>query len=400
MHRPRLTIARILMAATVALTSVTSAHAVAVVEICDNCVDDDTDGLIDRKDPDCSEPANGLGANIGDASEGKAIAACTKAMQKAGFKVVLGVLKKFQKCTETAMACIQGKPGDAACQAKATAVCAKVLGGFDAVAAKLQSDIVAKCDPENEHITAIRDLAGLGFLAEEEQCVTDTDGSVANLSTIQNVASCLAQQHFCRAQHLVAIATPRARELLTFAGRPPQEFPCIDERAAANGAGAGVAADHVKKTLKCGKTIDKLALALIGTGAKTVQNCLNAGIACLQVKPQSAACLAKAQAKCGAGFTKLQHPTKGTVAKLAAKLQKACRVQDGLDLADVRQDNGLGLDRLTPRCQALGNGAQFGLPQCLGGQAYCEGAYMIERQVPRARELADVLGVQIPGIIE
>ncbi len=127
---------------------------------------------------------------------------------------------------------------------------------------------------------------------------------------------------------------------------------------------------------------------------------MSLGTACTQVKPNDAACIAKARAKCTAAFAKLQHPTKGTVAKLAAKLSKACRVQAGLDLADIGQDNGLGLDRLTPRCQALGNGSQFGLPQCLGGQAYCEGAYMIERQVPRARELSDTLGVVIPGIFD
>lgn len=401
----RVWISRLALALLIALTSTTLAHAVVVQEDCDNCVDDDGDTFIDRKDADCSVPANGMGLNINDQSEGKALAACAKAVQKAGFKFVLGTMKQFQKCTQAAEKCIQAKPGDADCQAKATATCAKTLGaGFDGAAAKLEAAIVAKCDPEGEHIDALKALAGLGFLAEQEQCLADTNGAVADVDTIQKIASCIAQQHFCRAQHLVVIGTPRAREFLTFAGRQPSEFPCIDEAdevVSTNGAGTGVAADHVKKLLKCSKTIDKLAQSLVAAGAKPVQNCLNAGIACLQVKPQSAACLAKAQAKCGAAFVKLQDPFKGTVAKLAAKLVKACSVQEGLDLADIAAPNGLGFGQgVQNHCTALNDNIPLGFPQCLGAQAFCQGAYLIERQVPRARELADILGIEIPGIIE
>ncbi len=398
MLTPRSWIARLLAAALLALAFTTSVHALALLEDCDNCVDDDGDGLVDRKDPDCTPPADGMHQNIGDVSAGKELATCAKAVQKAGFKFILGSMKQFQKCTEAAATCIQAKPGDAACQAKATATCAKALGGFDASAAKLQAVIVAKCDPDGTNLTDLKTLAGLGFMAEEAQCTRDSD--VADLSSIQNLSSCIAQQHFCRAQHLVAIGTPRARELLTFAGRPTNEFACIDEVPAANGGGAGVAADHVKKLLKCGKTIDKLAQSLVGTGTKPVQNCLNAGIACLQVKPQDPKCLPKARAKCAAGFTKLQDPTKGTVAKLQAKLLKACSVQNGLSLADIGLTNGLGLSVQQQRCQDLNDGLPLSTPECFGVQAYCEGGYAIEREVPRARELAGLLGVAIPGIIE
>jgi hypothetical protein len=361
---------------------------------CNNCVDDDNDGLVDRNDPDhCAPRANGLNQGIGDVVRGKVLATCAKNAQKAGFKFVLGSLKRFQKCTQAAALCVQAKPGDAGCQAKATAACAKSFDGFDALAAKLQATIVAKCDPQGQSLADIAAQSGLGFGAEQTPCATESGGP-PNLSTIANVASCLAAQHFCAAQHLLTIGTPRARELLTFAGRVGTEFPCIDELAAANGFGAGVAADHVKPLLKCAKTIDKLEQSLLGAGGKTVQTCLNAGIACLQVKPTDPACLDKARAKCAAVFAKLQDPTKGTVTKLAAKFQKVCGVQPNLDLSDLRQDNGLGLDRELPRCFALG---AFNVAQCFGSQAFCEGGYVIERQVPRARELGDLLNVDIIG---
>ncbi len=393
-------IASLVAAALLALCCTARAHAAfPVVENCGNCVDDDGNGLVDRNDPACTPPANGNGQNIGDLSEGKTLAACAKTVQKAGFKFVLGMMKQFQKCTETAATCIQGKPGDAACQAKARATCAKVLGGFDATAAKLQSLIVAKCDPDGSDLPALKALAGLGFMAEETPCMTD--GDTPNFSTIQNLAGCVVNQHACRAQHLVAIGTPRTRELLTFAGRPVDEFPCIDQVAAADGGGAGVAADHVKSLLKCTKTIDKLSQSLITTGGKTVQGCLDAGIICLQTKPQDPKCLSKAQAKCTAIFAKLEDPTKGTTAKLQAKLTATCSPQAGLDANDLALANGLGFAFQDARCKALNPITQsIALPfaQCLGTQAYCEGGYLIEREVPRVRELAHLLGVQIPVI--
>jgi hypothetical protein len=81
------------------------------------------------------------------------------------------------------------------------------------------------------------------------------------------------------------------------------------------------------------------------------------------------------------------------VAKLAAKFQKACGVQENFDLSDLRQANGLGLDAELPRCAALG---ENDLTQCFGAQAFCESGQIIERQVPRARELAAFLNVALP----
>jgi hypothetical protein len=89
---------------------------------------------------------------------------------------------------------------------------------------------------------------------------------------------------------------------------------------------------------------------------------------------------------------------KGTVAKLAGKLTKACSVQANLGIADLAAPNGLGLSAQIQRCTDLNDGVTpLPLDQCFGAQAFCEGGYLIERQVPRARELADLLNVVIPG---
>lgn len=375
------------LAVTLALPPLTASAAIVTEVNCGDCVDDDGDDLVDRKDPDCNTapPANGGNIGVGDVTRGKAVAKCAKTIQKAGTKFVLGTMKQIQKCTQASATCIQLKPGDPACQAKAVATCGNIQGAIRTAINKLEDTIIA-CDPEEVVYPDLVSLQGLGFSAEN--CNNGTTGLIAG--------NCIADQHLCRAQQLVGIGTPRARELIAFGGQDPDGdlFSCINNVAQADGGNSGVDPTHAKALLKCGKTIDKLSLSLLGAGAKTVQGCLDAGIACLQVKPTDPNCLTKARAKCDKTFDKLQDPFKGTVAKLAGKLQKACSVSASLSIVDLSSTSGLGLSVQIPRCTALG---ASGIDRCFGAQAFCEGGYVIERQIPRARELADLLGVEIIG---
>lgn len=371
------------LAVTLALPPLTASAAI-VVENCGNCVDDDGDTFVDRKDSDCAPVANGGNTGIGDVTRGKAVAKCAKTIQKAGAKFVLGTIKLMQKCTQAAAICIQLKPGDPACQAKATATCDKIQGSIRTGINKLEDTIVA-CDPDGLTRPDLVSPQGLGFGAED--CNSGTTGLLAG--------NCVVDHHACRAQHLVGIGTPRARELMIFGGLDPDsDFPCLNEVAQADGGNSSVDPTHAKALLKCSKTIDKLSLALLGAGAKTVQGCLDAGIACLQVKPTDPACLTKAQAKCAKGFGKLQDPSKGTIAKIAGKFLKACSVGPNLSIIDLGGTSGLGLSVQVPRCDALD---ASGIDRCFGEQAFCEGGYVIERQIPRVRELFDLLGVQLFG---
>ena len=375
------------LAVTLALPPLTVSAAIVSEINCGDCLDDDGDDLVDREDPDCNSPiADGGNVGIGDVARGKAVAKCGKTIQKAGTKLVLGTMKQIQKCTQAAAACIQLKPGDAACQAKAVATCDKIQGAIRTGINKAE-DTIEKCDPEGLVHPDLVSVQGLGFAAED--CNNGTTGLIAG--------NCIVDQHLCRAEHLVGIATPRARELVIFGGLDPDSaFPCLDDYSGqvVDGGGSSVDPTHAKALLKCSKTIDKLALSLLGASAKTVQGCLDAGIACLQVKPTDAACLTKAQAKCAKTFGKLQDPTKGTIAKIAGKFLKACSPGPNLSFIDLGGTSGLGLSALIDRCDLLG---ASGIDQCFGAQAFCEGAYVVERQIPRAQEIADLLGVVIPG---
>jgi len=62
------------------------------------------------------------------------------------------------------------------------------------------------------------------------------------------------------------------------------------------------------------------------------------------------------------------------------------------------QGYGLGLSAQVGRCTALGYGSDPA--GCFGAQAFCEGAQIIERQIPRARELADFLEVNLSGLVD
>ena len=197
------------LAVTLTLPPLTASAAI-VVENCGNCVDDDGDMIVDRKDPDCAPVANGANAGIGDVTRGKAVAKCAKTIQKAGTKFVLGAMKQMQKCTQASATCIQLKPDDQACKDKAVATCDAIQGGIRTLINKLEDTIIA-CDPDEAVYPDLFSLQGLGFSAEN--CNNGSTGLIAG--------NCIVDQHLCRAQRLVGIGTPRARELLAFGGLDP-----------------------------------------------------------------------------------------------------------------------------------------------------------------------------------
>src|SRR5207249_9490765 len=84
------------------------------VEICDNCIDDNGDGLVDRDDPECVPMADGRGAGIGDPKlRGKSATNCEATMRSAGLRLAQVTRKRLQQCSDAVFKCIQQKPDDA-----------------------------------------------------------------------------------------------------------------------------------------------------------------------------------------------------------------------------------------------------------------------------------------------
>jgi hypothetical protein len=175
---------------------------------------------------------------------------------------------------------------------------------------------------------------------------------------------------------------------------PDATLPCLD--AGSDGLGVGLG-DLGKAAVKCHKGITKGSLKLGSAIAKTLQKCVDFGVACLQQKNADPACLATARAKCQKLSDKVQDQDKGTLFKILNGASKTCA---GISTAQLKQKEGLGFTAQSARCSALG-AIQFGVGgtiACAGVQQFCEGKQMLIRQIPRLDELLALLNVQIIGL--
>ncbi|MEB2283139.1 MAG: SBBP repeat-containing protein [Myxococcales bacterium] len=361
-------------------------------EVCDDCIDNDFDGAVDRKDSDCAPRADGTEQGLGSAAAGKAIAKCTKALAKAGAKAAGSRQKHLQKCLLAAFACAQQKPGDAACTAKATATCGKELGKFPGENTKLAAGIQKACSTAPLTIDDLKNAAGLGYGSETGACA---DRGVAALTTVADVASCVLAEHACRAENLVGSQVPRAAELLMLAGRnPASELPCLG--APADGAGAHLGA-AAKAAVKCQKAITKAAAKLASARMKTFQKCAAAVMTCVQVKPADAKCRAKASAACAKLVAKLTATGSGAASKLAAAVGKGCG-KAPLTVTDANAVAGLGFDAAAGECAALEApplGSLAALADCVARRHACRVDQMLENELPRLREILAIANVTL-----
>ena len=363
-------------------------------EVCDDCVDNDLDGDVDRDDADCPARADGLGMGLDEPKgAGKASVTCAKTLAKAGAKLEAAKLKKLQTCLLAVLACVQQKPGDAACVAKSAAKCAKGLGKLPKDRAKLTAAVTKKCAaPAVDPAEMLGDI-GLGYMHQEDACAARGVGSLGSLA---DVAACVGAEHECRAESLAGRQQPRAAELLTLADVDPGDLPCLG--AGTDGGGAAVDAAKAKAAVKCAKTIAKAGAKFVSTKLKLAQKCAGTVYACIQQKPGDPKCLPKAEKTCAKQIAKLTAPGKGAAAKLAATVVKTC-AKAPLTLADVLGAGGLGFGAFGGECAALGVPSLVSiasLATCLERHHECRTEQMLESQMPRLEELLAIGGVALP----
>ena len=358
-------------------------------EDCENCVDDDGDGLVDRADPDCTEPANGGGAGAGDGS-GKAVDACGKAIRKVGAKLTSDRLKRLGACEKAVADCVQLKPGDAACLTKARSTCAKARAGFPAVEAKGTAAIVKACAEPGVAEANLLAAAGLGFAGEAAPCETR---GLASVSTAADVAECVSRQHACGAARAFGAAVPRARELLILGGfDPATDLGCL--APGANGGGTALAPEKRKAIRKCDAAVQKAATKLLAGRTKAVEACDAAVFTCLQTKPGDASCVTKAGGTCTKAIAGLPKLT----ASFDAAIAKACGAGP-LVPADLLGADGLGASALAARCKALGVMSLETVDDvstCLAKEVTCQTDTLLESATPRLGELLGLGGVALP----
>ncbi len=358
-------------------------------EDCYDCIDNDGNGLIDRNDGVCPQRANGLGVGLDlPAKRAKAVVKCAKTLGKAGLKFSGARLKHLQKCVNAAFLCVQLKPNDEKCKAKARKTCGKELTKATLDGTKLKSAVLKACAAPAVDESDLRAVVGVGYLTEAPVC---QERGIANLLTASDVADCVVAQHACRVEDLVATQVPRAAELVSFAGHDPAvELPCL--AAGANGGGSNVAETLRKATVKCQQGIGKAGAKFASAKAKALQKCANAVYACLQVKPSIAKCRQKAATTCTKQLTKLMAPGTGAIAKLTATIAKSC-TKAPLTPAEVLGSSGLGFTGLGSECEALGAPALDSVgavTTCIELEHRCRIQQMLETEMPRLEELVNI----------
>jgi len=313
-------------------------HPRALIEDCDNCVDDDGDDFVDRLDADCDAPAFGGGQGLQDPTgAGKALVKCQKGLQKAGVAFVTKKLGRMSKCLGAVASCIQlGKPG---CDVKATATCTKQLDGIGDDEAKVRGAVAKACGgvPAPLSPSQLQDAIGLGFGAEAGDCAAR---GVPTLENAEDIGNCVVAQHECRIEEIAGAIVPRAREYLGFVGvDAATAFPCIP--VGANGGESGLTGEPKQKAaLKCDAALRKVGLKLAKATFKL--SCVDPATKCVQLKPTDPTCLPKASAKCSKTLAKFAGS--GTLVKLLETVVKGCTSGD-LTLQDVLDPVGLGFER-------------------------------------------------------
>lgn len=365
-----------------------------VVELCDNCLDDDGNQLIDRDDPGCTPPLDASGSTLGDAQRGKALGKCVGALAKAGAKLVGAETKRLQKCLQTAFQCVQQKPNDVKCVAKAKKACDLATVKRQADVAKYGAVVRAKCAPPALPVADLLDDGGLGFGHESPLCERF---GISALESVDDVVACTGSLHACRAQAMVAMQFPRAVELFDFAGSSSGAFACLAAGADGGGAGAGDPKVEGKRAVRCEKALAKAGAKFASGKLKLVQKCVLGVSKCMQEKNADPKCLPKARKTCTKQTAKLTGP-KGLEQKLAATVAKACN-DPGLGVALTRAAGGIGFDARADECAGLGVtglAAVADVATCLNRQHECRVEQALEAELPRYRELLTLGGVSLP----
>jgi CSLREA domain-containing protein len=357
-------------------------------ERCDNCVDDDGDGAIDRVDSGCVPNADGAGAGVANPAErGPLVVKCAGAIAKAGAKVAGKRHSALQKCFARLSTCVQRKNADPRCLAKAGAACQKTVADLAELGTKARAGIVKTCTALTTD--EIQAAAGLGYTTEGGYC---TNLGVAFVGDAPSVAACVAVSEACTVDRLVVAETPRARALAELGGLTLNAvLPCAPGLPPGNGAGL---AERGKIVEACQQAIRKAGAKLVAGSAKLAHGCADAVFACRQAKPADAACLAKAGAACA--------KARGKITALETALATAIDAKCGaakLAPSELLGTSGAGFQTDAALCKALGvpllDGASA-LATCLTRHHECRARQLLDRELPRAGELLETGGIAFP----
>jgi hypothetical protein len=173
----------------------------------------------------CLDDLGGPGSGVEDLRLGRRLAQCQQGVTKASATFVSSKLKSTGKCLNELFQCVQLKPGDQDCLAKAQQSCDKAFASVVASGIKFVPAVNKSCNP-----IAFPDLTvetGIDYdaIVEEELCVPF---GISGIATVNHYANCLYRSNECDGEEILKFSVPRAAELLGLIGRQlPGSFFCV-----------------------------------------------------------------------------------------------------------------------------------------------------------------------------
>ncbi len=155
-------------------------------------------------------------AQVADPTEAKAVVNCEKNVSTAGRNFLANSYKALKKCVDTVFACVQLKPGDGGCIAKAQATCDKQFTSLDTQALKLESAVDKRCAEEIVPFSTLRTALAAGIDSLATDC---RPYGLVVLNSLDDYKDCLRASYQCRVGDLLKFAAPRAGEMLGLVGR-------------------------------------------------------------------------------------------------------------------------------------------------------------------------------------
>ncbi len=279
-------------------------------------------------------------AQLVDPTAAKAAATCQQAIAKSGAAFVAATVKSLGACFDGVFRCVQTKPDDAKCRAKAVTRCAAEREGARAKRiAKLTAGITTKC----ASLADVESPDGLGYGALTNACA-----GMGVFPDVAAVADCVREQLECRAERAFSVAMPRALGLATEHAIATRAGSCLLDLG-----GAGNVADPkaIGKPLdKCQTLAKKAAAGFTAAKLKGLGSCATTIFACIQTKPGDTKCTGKAAAKCATAIT-------GAIPAAAAKVDAKIAAGCGAIFAEAGAANAIHVDALATSCQDVGVGA-------------------------------------------
>ena len=304
-----------------------------------------------------------------------AVVKCQQAILKSGAKLLRANLKTLDLCTTGIFTCIQTKPGDAKCLARADRKCERALVKTVGVEPKVGAAMLKTCGAVDDATLLAAD--GLGFDAILEPCL-ESFGTVPEGA--DGIVQCLVREYARTAQRLFTVLDPRALELLDAARVDPLPLCELSTNDSCDGCAFFPPPQPGKAVAKCGAAIAKLGSAYAAARLDGVDKCIKARFAC-EDAADPPACRAKAATTCAAVAAK----TLAARGKLEDKVTAKCA---GIDFASLQNVAGLNLRAIGV---VDGECSRAGVPQLDSIEAYTQ---CIRRQ--HECEVAELTGIVAP----